>query len=181
MESNRLQIRPSVFEDCALFAKWEALLSVRSGFTMNDDWDYSKIAHQFVVREEDKTHAQMTILLKETGAPIGRIQISKINNDYDSLDITRFYIASDEDRRRGLGEEAMHLILEYCFIQLHMERVTLDYIDGNHPAEMLYLKLGFTKEGIARHGGKKNGMYLDFHMMSMLRNEYYSHFKSEEL
>lgn len=181
MESNRLKIRASVFEDCVLFSKWEALPSVRSCFTMNDDWDYSKIVQQFVLRSQDKTHLQMTILLKETATPIGRIQISRIDPAYDSLDITRIYIANDEYRRRGLGEEAMHLILEYCFIQLHMERVTLDFIDGNFPAEALYLKLGFKKEGLARHGGKKNGMYLDFHMMSMLRNEYYSHFKSEEL
>lgn len=181
MESNRLQIRPSIFEDCELFAKWEALPSVRSSFTMNQDWDYSKIVQQFVLRNQDKTHLQMTILLKETGSPIGRIQISRIDLNYDSLDITRIYIANDEYRRRGLGEEAMRLILEYCFMQLHMERITLDFIDGNFPAEALYLKLGFKEEGIARHGGKKDGMYLDFHMMSMLRNEYYSHFKSEEL
>ena len=181
MESNRLQIRPSIFEDCVLFAKWEALPSVRSSFTMNQDWDYSKIAQQFVLRSQDKTHLQMTIILKETGSPIGRIQISRIDLNYDYLDITRIYIASDEHRRRGLGEEAMRLILEYCFMQLHMERITLDFIDGNSPAEALYLKLGFKEEGIARHGGKKDGMYLDFHMMSILRNEYYSHFKSEEL
>jgi len=181
MESNRLQIRLSTFEDCALFAKWEALPSVRSSFTMNEDWDYNKITQQFVLRGQDKTHLQMTILLKETGAPIGRIQISRIDLNYDSLDITRIYIADDAYRRRGLGEEAMRLILEYCFMQLHMERVTLDFIDGNSPAEALYLKLGFKEEGVARHGGKKDGMYLDFHMMSMLRNEYYSHFKSEEL
>ena len=75
----------------------------------------------------------------------------------------------------------MRLILEYCFIQLHTERVTLDFLEGNYPAEALYLKLGFKKEGVARHGGKKNGMYLNLHMMSILRNEYYNLFKSEEL
>jgi RimJ/RimL family protein N-acetyltransferase len=123
----------------------------------------------------------MTILLKETCEPIGRIQISRIDPEYDSLDITRIYIAEDRHRRNGLGEEAMRLILEYCFIQLHMERVTLDYVEGNHPAEALYRKLGFKEEGVARHGGKKNGMYLDLHMMSLLRIEYYNRFKSEEL
>ena len=181
MESNRLRIRPSVFEDCILFAKWESLPSVRTSFTMNDDWDYNHIAQQFVLHSIDESRLQMTILLKETGEPIGRIQISRIDPNYDSLDITRIYIAEDRHRRRGLGEEAMRLVLEYCFIQLHMERVTLDFVEGNFPAEALYLKLGFKKEGVARHGGKKNGMYLNLHMMSILRNEYYSRFKSEEL
>jgi len=181
MESNRLKIRPSIFADCVLFAEWESLQSVRSSFTINDDWDYNQIAQQFVLNDNDQHHLQMTILLKEIGEPIGRIQISRIDSHYDSLDITRIYIAQDKNRRKGLGEEALRLILEYCFIQLHMERITLDFIDGNTPAQALYLKIGFKQEGIARHGGKKNGMYLDLHMMSMLRNEYYSHFKSEEL
>lgn len=181
MESNRLKIRPSTFEDCKLFAQWESLPSVRVSFTMNDDWGYNQIAPQFVLHGQDRTRLQMTILLKETCEPIGRIQISRIDPEYDSLDITRIYIAEDRHRRNGLGEEAMRLILEYCFIQLHMERVTLDYVEGNHPAEALYRKLGFKEEGVARHGGKKNGMYLDLHMMSLLRIEYYNRFKSEEL
>lgn len=181
MESNRLKIRPSIFADCEMFAQWEALPSVRSSFTMNDDWDYNQIAEQFVLHDHDNTHLQMTIILKETGEPIGRIQISRIDPHYDSLDITRIYVAEDKNRRKGLGEEALRLILEYCFIQLHMERITLDYVTGNAPAEALYLKMGFTQEGIARHGGKKDGMYIDLHMMSMLRNEYYNHFRSEEL
>lgn len=181
MESNRLKIRPSVFADCKVFAEWEALPSVKSNFTMDDDWDYNQIAQQFVIHHLDETRLQMTIVLKETGESIGRIQISRIDPHYDSLDITRIYIAEDKHRRKGLGEEALRLVLEYCFIQLHMERITLDYVDGNTTAESLYLKMGFIQEGIARHGGKKNGIYLDFHMMSMLRNEYYRHFKSEEL
>ena len=181
MESNRLKIRPSVFEDCKLFAEWETLPSVRSSFTMNDDWNYNKIAPQFVLHDQDRTRLQMTILLKETGEPIGRIQISRIDPEFDSLDITRIYIAEDRHRRQGLGEEAMRLILEYCFIQLHKERVTLDFLEGNTPAEQLYSKLGFRKEGVARNGGKKNGMYVNLHMMSLLRIEYYSLFRGEEL
>jgi len=181
MESNRLKIRPSIFEDCLTFAKWEALPTVRSSFTMNEDWDYNKIAPQFVLHQQDDSRLQMTILYKETGEAIGRIQISRIDPNYDSLDITRIYIAEDRFRRKGLGEEAMRLILEYCFIQLHMERVTLDFLEGNTPAEKLYEKLGFHKEGIARNGGKKDGIYVNLHMMSLLRNEYYSLFRSEEL
>ncbi len=181
MESNRLKIRASTFEDCILFAQWESLPSVRSSFTMNDDWDYNKIAPQYVLHTQDNTRLQMTIILKETGEPIGRIQVSRLDPEYDSLDITRIYIAQDKHRRSGLGEEAMRLILEYSFIQLHMERVTLDYLEGNYPAEALYRKLGFKEEGVARHGGKKNGLYLDLHLMSLLRTEYYSLFKGEEL
>ena len=39
METNRLIIRPSVFEDCVRFAEMEGTEGVRKGFTMNKDWD----------------------------------------------------------------------------------------------------------------------------------------------
>ena len=181
MESNRLRLRHSTFEDCTLFARWETQPAIRTGFTMNDDWDYNRIAPQFVLHSQDPARLQLTILHKESGQAIGRVQISRIDEAYDSLDITRIYIGDLNYRRQGLGEEAMRLLLEYCFIRLHMERVTLDYIDGNEAARALYDKLGFQREGLARHGGKRNGRYVDFHLLSLLRSEYYSLFKGEEL
>ena len=73
----------------------------------------------------------------------------------------------------GSDEEAMRELLEYCFIQLHTERVTLDHLPQNERAAALYLKLGFQYEGVMRHAGKKNGKYIDLHLMSMLRSEFF--------
>ena len=67
----------------------------------------------------------------------------------------------------------MRCILEYAFINHHMERVTIDYFTRNMPARHLYHKIGFTDEGTMRHAGKKNGKYYDLCLMSMLRSEYY--------
>ena len=54
-----------------------------------------------------------------------------------------------------------------------------DLIDGNVPltnkiAAKLYLKVGFSYEGIMRNAGKKDGKYVDLHLMSMLRDEYFA-------
>ena len=64
-------------------------------------------------------------------------------------------------------------LLEYCFVFLHMESVTLDYYPVNKAAAALYEKVGFEKEGIARNATKKNGKYYDLHLMSMLRTEFF--------
>lgn len=173
MESTNLIIRESVFADCAYFAKWEQKPFITENFTISNGRNYEEITKEFVIRSHEKDKLQFTILLREEERPIGRITISKIDTFHDSLDITRLYIGEEDLLGKGYGEEAMRLLLEYCFIHLHTERVTVDHLPTNHKASGLFRKLGFQYEGVMRHAGKKDGRYLDLQLMSMLRAEYY--------
>lgn len=173
MESTNLIIRESIFSDCINFAEWENQPFIVDSFTISYGRNYEEITKEFVIRSLDEDKLQYTILFREEEKPIGRIYISKIDAFHDSLDITRIYIGEEGLLGQGYGEEAMRLLLEHCFIHLHTERVTLDHLPGNHRAAALYQKLGFQYEGIMRHAGKKDGRYLDLHLMSMLRAEYY--------
>lgn len=173
LESKNLIIRETVFDDCAQFARWEATPEVSSFFTIDEERDYAQIAEEFFLHRDDPTKLQFTIVLKAEDRPIGRVYLSKIDRSYDSLDVTRFYIADPADRRKGYGEEALRQILDYAFLNLHMERVTLDYFEKNKIAASFYDKIGFTNEGLMRHAGKKNGKYVNMYLMSMLRAEYY--------
>ncbi len=65
-------------------------------------------------------------------------------------------------------------MLRLAFEEMNMERVTLDHFTDNKIASKLYLKVGFSYEGVMRNGGKKDGKYVDLHLMSMLREEYFS-------
>ncbi|MCQ2551071.1 MAG: GNAT family N-acetyltransferase [Clostridia bacterium] len=174
MESRNLIIRETTFDDCKYFANWEVNPDVTEFFTMDDDRNYEEIVTEFIKDSQDETKLCFTITLKPDMEPIGRVVISGINSHYDSLDITRIYIADPDNRNKGYGEEALRMVLEYAFIQLHMERVTLDHFTGNKPAANLYEKIGFKYEGVMRNAGKKNGKYVDLHLMSMLRSEYWS-------
>lgn len=173
MESKNLILRKSIFSDCLLFAEWEARPDVNQFFTMNDDRDYEEIVTNFVNYSQDPTKEMYTIILKSEDKPIGRIYISRIDTQEDAMDLTRIYIADEANRNKGYGEEAIRMILEYAFINLHMERVTIDHFSANEPAAFLYRKIGFQDEGKMRHAGKKNGKYIDLCLMSMLRVEYY--------
>lgn len=177
MESTNLIIRESIFHDCLFFAEWEKKPYVMESFTISQGRNYEEITKEFVIRSLDKDKKQFTIVLREEDRPIGRIYLSRIDPLIDSLDITRIYIGEEDYLGKGYGEEAMRLLLEYCFIHLHMERVTLDHLSSNYRAAALYQKLGFQYEGVMRHSGKKDGKYVDLHLMSMLRSEYYENCK----
>ena len=172
METKNLIIRETVFSDCEIFAKWETLKAVTEFFTIDEGRNYEEVVREFVERSNEKDKLQYTICLKPEGRPIGRVYISRIDPHSDSMDITRIYIADEELRGKGYGEEALRRILEHAFIAMHMERVTLDHFLKNKPAAALYEKVGFKDEGILRNAAKKNGRYYDLQLKSMLRNDY---------
>ena len=171
MESENLIIRKSVFDDCEIFTKWEQQDYVKEFLTINKERTYEEVVREFITREQDPSKEQYTIILKNKG-PIGRVYLSNISREFDFIDITRIYIGEKKYLGKGYGRECMEVLLDYCFNELKMERVTLDHYTGNL-AGNLYLKLGFKYEGIMRHSAKKDGKYYDLHLMSMLREEYF--------
>lgn len=172
METKNLIIKESTFSDCQLFANWESDPLVSEFFTIDDDRDYESVVKEYIDCDRKDKFLQMTIFLKPQEEPIGRLVISNINERNDSLKIARIYIADVNNRNKGYGKEAMKKILEYCFINLHMERVTATVFLKNKTGEYLLDSLGFVNEGILRNSGKKNGKYYDLQLKSMLRSEY---------
>lgn len=173
METKNLIIRETVFEDCEYFAKWEVDPEVTEFLSFDEDRSYSEIVEEWIMDKQDPTKLHFTIVRKSIKEPIGRVYISRVDDHCDSLDITKLYIAGQENRKLGLGRELLQELLEYCFVFLHRERVTLDHYSGNKPAAALYEKLGFRREGTARNATKKNGRYYDLHLLSMLRAEFF--------
>ena len=172
METKNLIIRESVFSDCQIFTEWESSSQVSEFFTIDDDRDYESVVKEYIDCDRKDKFLQMTITLKPDQTPIGRLVISNINERNDSLKIARLYIADPNLRNKGYGKEAMRKILEYSFINLHMERVTATPLVKNRIADFFLDSLGFMNEGVMRNSGKKNGRYFDRQLKSMLRSEY---------
>lgn len=174
IKSERLYLRPSTFEDCKLFELWESQPYIREFFSMNDWRDYKEIVTEFVIRQQDATHMQFTIVINDTDEPIGRVQLSRYDKDSDSIDITRIYIGKEEYLRKGYGYESLKVLLKFLFEEIKLERVTLDFYEDNIRAKTLYEKLNFKSEGVMRNAAKKNNAYANLHLMSILSEEYFS-------
>ncbi|SFN91486.1 Protein N-acetyltransferase, RimJ/RimL family [Eubacterium pyruvativorans] len=173
IESKNLILRETTFEDCDYFAKWEQDETVTENFIYYRDHSYKEIVTDFVMNNSSESVLQFTIVSKETDRPVGRMVLTNIDRRTDSLDCHMIYIADRRLRGRGLGEEAMRVILQYAFINLHMERITFYHLKQDMPSAQMCLKLGCKDEGVRRHAGKQKGKYLDLYVMSLLRAEYY--------
>ena len=173
METENVLIRETEFDDYEYFVKGENDPEVTKYLTFDENRSYEDVVTEAIYNKFSREKLDFTIVDRESGKPIGRIFISKIDTHSDSLDITKFYIGETQFWGKGVAREIMNELLEYCFTFLHMERVTLDYYTGNKRAYTLYESLGFEKEGVARNATKKDGKYYDLHLMSMLRSEFF--------
>lgn len=78
-----------------------------------------------------------------------------------------------ELRGKGFGKAIYKAVLKYCFDQLNMNRVWLAVLDTNSKARSLYKKMGFKEEGRYRQAIFRDGAYVDYILMSILKEEYF--------
>ena len=178
IETERLVIRPSRWDDTDTFYEWELLPEVTKFFSIRDNQSKEDVIRKYVADSDDPKARQFTICLK-AGTPgileaggrmIGRIVLADIEDEWKA-EIWRIYIADTALRGRGLGKEAMLAMMKYCFEELNLKRLYLVHYTGN-PASFLYQSLGFKYEGVLRDNCRKNGRLYDVHLMSMLASEY---------
>jgi RimJ/RimL family protein N-acetyltransferase len=77
-----------------------------------------------------------------------------------------------EARGRGVGTEAMRLLVEFGFVRRNLRRIHLQAIASNAGALRSYEKAGFVVEGRLREHAWVRGRYEDIVLMAILRSEY---------
>ncbi len=73
---------------------------------------------------------------------------------------------------KGLGRQALLMLLRNGFKDLNLHRIYLRVFENNERAIRLYKSIGFKVEGTLRDADFLDGKYLDIIMMSILKNEF---------
>ena len=119
--------------------------------------------------KEDLIH--FAIVLKEGDRHIGGIGLMEFRWK-DRTAALGLFIGPPEHRGHGYGSEAIHLVLEYAFRTLNLNRVELCVYASNAAAIRAYEKLGFVREGVRREHVFIDGGYVDEVIYGMLAREY---------
>jgi RimJ/RimL family protein N-acetyltransferase len=72
---------------------------------------------------------------------------------------------------RGYGTEAADAVIDFAFEALERDRIELRAGVGNVASNRVAEKLGFTREGLLRHGGKGSAGPYDSHLYGLLRSD----------
>ncbi|MDD3213847.1 MAG: GNAT family protein [Eubacteriales bacterium] len=108
---------------------------------------------------------------RKTQDYLGQIDLASINWKLRSAELA-MVIGNEDIRGRGIGGEALKLMLEYAFGTLALERVELEVAVGNRRAVRCYEKAGFQTEGLKRHAFIVDGAYTDLAVMAILADEW---------
>ena len=100
---------------------------------------------------------------------LGGISFSKIDKD-DFCEIG-FWIYP-EHQRKGYCTEAIHILLDYLFLNWGLHRIQCLTHPKNIPTQKMLEKIGFMKEGVLRKYFFMNGEWVDLAMYSILREEW---------
>lgn len=106
---------------------------------------------------------------------IGLVSLTNINHLNQSAEF-HIMIGDKNSQGKGAGFFATNAMLKHAFYNLNLHRVELSALEYNIPANRLYQKVGFVKEGIKRLSNFKNGKFVSLICYGILRDEYINQF-----
>ena len=121
--------------------------------------------------EEGKNLFYFTIRAREDDRLLGKAVLEWIDwtngNGY-----LRLGIGSEQDRGRGIGSQAMELLLRFAFAELNLFRVTIVIPEYNQAALGLVSKFGFVEEVRRRQAILRDDQIWDLLVFGLLRTEW---------
>ena len=109
------------------------------------------------------------IIQKKDGTKIGFIA-HFLNQPYKLMEIA-YNIVADE-RGKGYGSEATQLIVDYLFLSKSIDRIQATTNVWNKPSQRVLEKVGFKNEGTIRKLQIVRGVWTDYQLYSILREEW---------
>ena len=118
---------------------------------------YLKNAHQDIYEAKQ---LRLAICQQETGATIGLIDIFDFDPKNNRAGVG-LVIGSQAHRNKGIGSEALALVIQYSFQQLQLHQLYANIGSDNEISLQLFTKFGFQKIGIKKDWNRVNNVYKD--------------------
>ncbi|MDO8123113.1 MAG: GNAT family N-acetyltransferase [Candidatus Hermodarchaeota archaeon] len=151
-----------------------------------NDWEVRRFLHMITpvsAEEEEKwiqeitrqrkagTHFLFTIELLKLKRFLGVCGLNSVDWIHRSAELG-IALSNKKYWGKGLGTEAIHLLVQFGFNVLNLHRIYLTVFEDNFRAQRVYEKIGFTKTGRQRETIRRLGRYFDLFSMDLLANEY---------
>jgi RimJ/RimL family protein N-acetyltransferase len=157
----------------------------RSDFPKIRNWIDPVIFRLFKAPVDDK-QLEMLLSKERDGVPaeLGR-RITDLDNGKlvgvihavldpeDDLMHIRQIVVNPAHRGQGYGQAILKCFIDDCFANYDLHRIQLFTEENNESAIACYRKVGFKVDGILRDCVKNRNGYLNTHIFSILRDEWY--------
>lgn len=118
---------------------------------------------------EELTQYKFAIVDRDTDAWAGSIDIRHLTEDPVA---SIGYFIGVPFQGRGLGSEAVHLVVELAFRELAVLLVRAEVFSGNHPSMRVLEKAGLHRDQGQESSFEKGGKIIEEHVYSISRAEW---------
>lgn len=173
----RIALRPYWEADAASIHQWTQDKGTtkwmgpryRNGRELND----VRSSLRGILAGKHKDSVFFAIADRETGRYLGGVDLTSLDRTDGNATLS-IVIASAAQRSKGIGTEAIGLLLRHAFEDRNLHKVELRVSAGNETALRCYSRLGFREEGRLREHSLVDGRYVDLILMGILAGEYQS-------
>lgn len=100
------------------------------------------------------------LIIEWKGQSVGMIGATNIDLKNDNANV-HIKLCETAPKRKGIGFKAMNMFCEYLFNEFNLHLVYANILENNKESKGLFLKLGFSQEGISKERVFKSGNYHD--------------------
>lgn len=171
LESRRIYLEPLTSNHLSQkYVDWLNDPEVNKYLDSGGDYTIEKLKY-FLQDVEQKDVLFWAIHLKTSKQHIGNIKIDPIISKYGLCEYG-ILIGEKSAWGKGYAQEASEIVINYCFDQLNLRKMTLGVVEKNINAIKLYTNLGFSIEGVFIDHGRFGGQYCNTVRMALFNRNY---------
>ena len=171
LEGSKVYLRPVAEDDYVFINRGENNPIVREQLFLAFPAGLRETAGKLSEYQSSKETIILAIIEKKSHQIVGLTAYFRV--DYVSRAAV-FYLALLDPQywSKKYGFETTQLMVKYAFDTLNLNRIQLHVCAENIAAIKIYERSGFQKEGVLRKAMFRNGKYIDFWVMGVLREDF---------
>ncbi|GAB4147965.1 MAG: GNAT family N-acetyltransferase [Bacteroidia bacterium] len=166
----RIRLRALEPHDVETLYKWENDTAVWKA--SNTIAPYSRfVLEQYIASShlDLYTNKQLRLMITtKEGKDIGCIDLFDFEPHHQRAGIG-ILIGNREDRQKGYASEALTLLIQYCFYQLHLHQLYANVMVDNEESVLLFQKHKFLITGIKKEWVRVGDGFVDELLMQLVR------------
>lgn len=141
-----IELQKSAKGDLKLFSEWESLAGIREFI-----YPYSIERHKIEFEKDEVIYLKINFNSMLVGFVLLKLEVDK-----KSVEFRRIVVV---ERGRGIGQQVLNKIEEYCIQVLKRNRIWLDVFEFNRRGIHIYEKHGYHKTSETEIDSKKVFIY----------------------
>jgi diamine N-acetyltransferase len=166
----RVRLRALEPHDIDLLYKWENDTAV--WVASNTFTPFSRfVLEQYIASSHNDLYTNKQLRLMITtreGKDVGAIDLFDFDPHHQRAGIG-ILIADREDRGKGFASEALGLLINYCFVHLHLHQLYCNVTVNNEESVLLFQKHKFVITGIKKEWIRLGDRFVDELLMQLVR------------